>query len=184
MTAAITRYKFTADDYRRMVEAGILGADERVELVAGEIIELSPIGARHVECVNTLVDLLTEQLRRRVRVSVQNPIRLSDVSEPQPDVSLLHPQRYDERLPTPADIFLLIEVADASRDVDRGTKLPLYAQAHINEAWLVDLVAEVIERHTDPSPGGYRQIYLARRGDSLVSTVLPDLVLDVDAVLG
>ena len=183
MVTSVRRRRLMVDDYERMAAAGILTEDDRVELIAGEIIEMSPIGDRHVGCVNVLTDLLADVVRREALISVQNPIRLSADGEPQPDIALLR-RGVPRAVPTPDDVLLVIEVADTSRDYDRGIKLPLYATAGIEEAWLVDLVAEIIERHTDPYDGVYRRSAPARRGESLSSTVLPAIVLSVDAVLG
>ena len=183
MVAPVTRRRFLVDDYERMGAAGILTEDDRVELIAGEIVEMSPIGDRHVGCVNVLADLLADVVRREALISVQNPIRLSADGEPQPDIALLR-RGAPRAVPTPDDVLVVFEVADTSRDYDRGIKLPLYAAAGIKEAWLVDLVAEILERHPDPYDGVYRRIAPARRGESLSSTVLPAIVLSVDAVLG
>jgi Uma2 family endonuclease len=183
MVAPVARRRFTVDDYERMAEAGILAEDDRVELIAGEIVEMSPIGGRHVGCVNVLADLLWDVVGREALISVQNPIRLSADGEPQPDIALLR-RGAPRAVPTPEDVLLVIEVADSSRDYDRTVKLPLYAAAGIEETWLVDLVAEVVERHTDPHDGVYRRVASARRGESLSSTVLPAVVLAVDAILG
>ena len=183
MVALVARRRFLVDDYERMAAAGILGEDDRVELIAGEIVEMSPIGDRHVGCVNLLTDWLADVVRREALISVQNPIRLSDDGEPQPDIALIRRDAI-RAVPTPADVLLVIEVADSSRDYDRGVKLPLYAAAGIEETWLVDLVAEIIERHTDPYDGVYRHVASARRGESLASTVLPAMILSVDLVLG
>ena len=183
MVAPVARRRFMVDDYERMAAAGILTEDDRVELIAGEIVEMSPIGDRHVGCVNVLADLLADLVRREALISVQNPIRLSADGEPQPDIALLR-RGAPRAVPTPDDVLLVIEVADSSRDYDRGVKLPLYAAAGIKEAWLVDLVAEIIERHTDPYDGVYRRIAPARRGESLSSTALPAIILSVDAILG
>jgi Uma2 family endonuclease len=183
MVAPVARRRFTVDDYERMAEAGILAEDDRVELIAGEIVEMSPIGDRHVGCVNVLADLLWDVVGREALISVQNPIRLSADGEPQPDIALLR-RGAPRAVPTPEDVLLVIEVADSSRDYDRTVKLPLYAAAGIRETWLVDLVAEVVERHTDPHDGVYRRVASAGRGESLQSTVLPAVILAVDAILG
>jgi Uma2 family endonuclease len=167
-----------------MVTAGILTEDDRVELISGEIVEMAPIGGRHMGRVNVLNDLLTGLARQEALVSVQNPIRVSNDSEPQPDIVLLRRDASRDIVPTSADVLLAIEVADSSRDYDRGVKLPMYAAAGIPETWLVDLVGEIIERHSDPDHGIYRRIAPFRRGESISSTVLPDLVLSVDAIFG
>jgi Uma2 family endonuclease len=119
-------------------------------------------------------------------VSPQNPVKLDENWEPQPDVAVLRAgERYEAgELPEPEDVLLLIEVADTSLAYDRYVKLPLYARVGIAEVWLVDLNAHVIERHTEPAPDGYRLVRRAGRGDTLASEILPDLVVPVDAALG
>lgn len=179
-----TRRRFTADEYRRMAEAGILAEDERIELIAGEIVEMSPIGVRHADCVIALTNLLGALVGREVSSSVQNPIRLATDGEPQPDLALLRQGRYRQALPTADDVLLLIEVADSSRDYDRKVKLPLYAAAGIAEVWLVDLVAETIERYTEPRDGRYSRLVVAGRGATSTSIVLPALAIPVDDILG
>jgi len=166
-----------------MAEAGIFRADERVELIAGEIIEMAAIGIRHAQCVNRLNRILTRALPDEFQVSVQNPIQASDDSEPQPDFAVLHNRAYDAT-PTAPDILLVVEVSETTRDYDRGTKMPLYAGAGIVEAWLVDLIADRLERYTDPEDGRYRRVVFAGRGESLASTTLPMLVMDANAILG
>jgi Uma2 family endonuclease len=177
------RYRFSVADYELMIEAGILTEDDRVELLAGEIVEMGPIGGEHVGRVNVVSNRLVRQVDPAVIVSVQNPIRLSDDSEPQPDIALLRPGTPTHAVPLAADVLLLIEVAESSRDTDRSVKFPLYAAAGIPEAWLVDLAAGVIERHTEPRNGRYTLVALAGRGESLPSTVLPHLVFAADDVL-
>ena len=177
------RRRFTVEDYHRMGEAGILTEDDRVELIEGTIVELSPIRDPHARAVNHLTEFLVVRLAGGdVTVSVQNPIRLSGDTEPQPDLAVLRGR--DRGLAEAADVLLVIEVADTSRRYDRNVKLPLYAAAGIPEAWLVDLVARTIERHAEPRDGRNRQTTIARRGESLASTVLPAVILSVDAVLG
>ena len=178
------RRRFTIDEYQRMGEAGILTEDERVELIRGEIVEMSPMGAPHVESIASLTHLLVGKVGKEIRVHVQLPIRLPNDSEPEPDLSLIR-AGYDRRaLPGAADVAAVIEVADSSREHDRNVKLPLYAAAGIPEAWLFDLVADRIERHTEPGPDGYRQTVVAGRDESLASTVLPTVFLSIDDVLG
>ena len=183
MTASMRRRRFMVDDYHRMAEAGILMEDDPVELIAGENIEKCSITARHVWCTNRLNHLLIPQLGDGLLGSPRNPVRLSDDSEPEPDFAIIRDRPYEE-LPTPADVLLVIEVADSSQEYDRGVKLPLYAAAGIPEAWLIDLAAEMVERHTGPGKGFYRLTALALRGESLTSTVLPGLTIAVDDVLG
>src|SRR3712207_5101355 len=154
-----------------MAEVGILSEDDRVELLEGEIAEMSPIGSRHQGCVNRLARLLFEFAGRDYVVHVQGPVRLSDRSEPQPDLALLEhrPDFYSERHPGPEDVLLLIEVSETSADYDREVKLPLYAAAGIAEVWIVDLGSQTVEVCADPHRSAYTTAAAARRGQSVAS---------------
>ena len=182
----ITRRRFTVHEYHRMAEAGILHEDDRVELIDGEIIEMSPIGERHAACVRRLIGLLTRRIGDAAILDVQNPVRLWESAEPQPDLTLLRPRDdlYAAGHPPPEDVLLLIEVSDTSLAYDKNVKLPLYARAGIPEVFVVDLVNEAIERHTEPTEDGYSLVRRARRWEMLESITLPALTLSVDAVLG
>ena len=182
MATQMSRRRFTVTDYERMAEAGIFRPDERVELIAGEIIEMAAIGIRHAQCVTRLTRLLVRNLSDDFQVSPQNPIRLSDDSEPQPDLVVQRDRQYDTT-PSAPDILFVVEVSDTTREYDRGTKMPLYAAAGIAEAWIIDLIAERIERYTEPQDGRYRVVVFANRGESLASTTVPALVMDADAIL-
>jgi len=184
MAASFTHHRFTADEYERMGEVGILHEDDRVELIDGEIVQMAAIGAKHFRCVNRLNRLLVLALGTTASVSVQNPVRLSDITMPQPDLAVLHGQDVDDTVALPEDVYLVIEVSDSTLASDRSTKLPSYARAGIAEAWIVDLKAGRIERHTDPGTTGYRLIAILERGDTLASTVLPAIAISVDVVLG
>ena len=179
-----TPYHFNVDEYMCMAQAGIFDEDSAVELIEGEIVHMAAIGGDHMGCVNTLTALLVRALFDRATVSIQNPVRLSDSSEPEPDVVLIRPDLPRNAKPGPADVLLLIEVADSSRLFDRSRKMPLYARSGISEAWLVDLVAQTIERQTDPSEKGYRQTTVYQRGDTMTPDALPFLRVDVATVLG
>ncbi len=183
-TLGIVRRRFTVHDYHRMGEAGILHEDDRVELIDGEIVEMAAIGTGHFTCVNRLNRLLVRGVDDEAVVSVQNPVRLDESNEPQPDLAVLRPRDYLESLPGPEDVLLLIEVSDTTPAYDRGTKLPLYARAGIREVWIADLKDEKVERHTGPSGDLYRHIELARRGENLKPEALPELTVRVDDVLG
>ncbi len=183
-TQEVTRRRFTVHEYHRMGEAGILHEDDRVELIEGEIVEMAAIGTRHFACVNQLTRLLVRGVGDAAIVSVQNPVRLDERTEPQPDLGVLRIRDYRESLPMPGDVLLLIEVSDTTLAYDRGVKLPLYARAGITEVWIVDLAGEVIERYTDPSAEGYRSFERVRRGGKVESGALPELALRVEAVLG
>jgi Uma2 family endonuclease len=172
------------DEYERLIEIGILKEDEPVELINGEIVEMSPIGPRHIACVTRSSNWLARNTGPDIAVPTQNPIQLPIASEPQPDIVVHRAAYNDANPPTPADIILVIEVAESSLEYDRGTKLPLYAAAGIPEAWLFNLVANRIERHTDPGPGGYQSVVFAGSGQRLPSTVLPTLTFDAAELLG
>src|SRR3712207_6684546 len=159
----VKRRRFTVHDYHRMGEAGILHEDDRVELIEGELVEMTAIGTRHFSCVNRLTRMLVMNVGDDGIVSVQNPVRLNEYNEPQPDVTVIRPRDYRESLPMPEDVLLLIEVSDTTLAYDRGVKLPLYARAGIREVWIVDLAHEVIERNTDPSGASYRRVEQSRR---------------------
>ena len=184
MVLEIKRHPFSIEDYDQMIAVGILDEDDRVELIEGEIVEMAALGDKHVICVNELTYVITPTLSGDLRLSVQNTLRLGR-SKPQPDLVVfrLSPAGLPT-IPTAANTLLVMEVADSSLNYDRTKKLPLYAQAGILEAWLVDLVNRRIERHTDPSASGYRLIAIAGKGESLASTILPGLVIAVDTVLG
>ena len=169
-----------------MIEVGILDEDDRLELLEGEIIAMSPIGPRHVACVNKLTALLSSRIGNAAILSVQNPIHVSDYSEPQPDLALLKPRAdfYAQTLPSPADVLVVIEVADTSADKDRASKLPAYARAEIAEAWLVDLANNRIEIYTQPTQGIYQEIRLVLRDQEVVSMTVPRLTLKAADLLG
>jgi Uma2 family endonuclease len=185
MTIEVRRRPFTADEYHRMAEAGVLAEDDRVELIDGEIIEMTPIGARHARCVMVLSHLLHHQAGDQFIVSVQNPIRLSNRSEPQPDVAvLLWRDDFYPELPGAHDVALVIEVAETSAATDRAVKIPAYGRAGIVEAWLVDLAADRIEVHLEPSPAGYARIETYSPGQTLSATVAHEIEVEVSKILG
>jgi Uma2 family endonuclease len=186
MSVQIARRHFNINEYYRMTDAGILSEGDSVELIDGAVIEISPIGSRHAACVDRLNKLLNRLVAQGVIVSVQNPIILDDYSEPQPDISLLRhrPDFYEQGHPTPADILLVVEVADSSTQFDREIKLPLYAQAMLPEVWLVNLPDDTIERYSQPANGAYRITQTLKRGEVLISTAILNLNLDVNAILG
>lgn len=184
MITTTLRRLLTADEYQQMADLGILDTDERIELIGGEMYHMTAIGVRHADTMRTLNRILNRQVGSVALVDVQDPIRLDDETMPQPDFTIVRDHRYRDGHPTPRDILVVFEVADSSRAYDRGLKFPRYAAAGIAEAWLVDLTGNVIERHSDPSDGAYQQIVTARAGETLASTVLPELTIAVSAVLG
>lgn len=177
---------FTRDDYYRMAEAGILTEDDRVELLEGEIVRMTPIGKPHASVVDCLTALFSRQLGSRAIVRVQNPIVLNDLSEPQPDVTLLKQRAdfYRREHPRPRDILLLVEVIGSEKDYDRSVKLPLYARAGIREVWLVDLLGDAIETHRKPTPRGYRELAQKGRGARIAPAAFPRTFFAVADMLG
>lgn len=177
---------FTVTDYYRMADTGILTAEDRVELIEGEIIKMSPIGSRHAACVNRLTAYLHAIVQNTAIVSVQNPIHLDEYSEPEPDLALLKPRKdfYANAHPTPSDILLIIEVSDTSFEYDRDVKLPLYAKVGIPEAWLIDLQNEKIEIHRQPVANRYKISTTLKRGASFQSPAIAGASISVDEILG
>ena len=186
MSVQIARHWFTVTEYNRMGETGILSEDDRLEMIEGELIEMSPTGKRHAACVDVLAELFREQLQRKVIVRVQNPIQLGSYSEPQPDVALLKRRDdfYRSAHPTSADVLLVVEVADTTIDYDRQIKVPLYARAGIAEVWIVNLMDEQVEIYTQPASGAYQSQLKAGRGETINSPDTFNLALNVDDILG
>jgi Uma2 family endonuclease len=177
---------FTRKEYHAMGKAGILGHQERVELLEGEIIAMSPAGDRHSACVVRLNRVFAGlNIANRTLVSVQSPVVTSPTSEPEPDFMLLtfRDDLYDFGKPRPRDVLLLIEVADSSLDYDRGIKLPYYASLGIPEVWISNLRDDRIEAHTEPTPQGYRATRIYTRGDTISPTAFPDLQINVSDII-
>lgn len=182
----IEKHRFTVEEYHLMGEAGVFTEDDRVELIEGEILEMTPLGWRHAQVVNTLNSLLVLRLGGEYEVSPQNPLVLGDRSEPMPDLAVLHRQRPGGRLPFAGEAALVVEVSDSSLTYDREIKLPLYAAAGALEAWVVDLRADRIEVYSTPgaSTGGYAKMEAFGRGETLQSATIDGLSLPVDEILG
>ncbi|WP_117237315.1 Uma2 family endonuclease [Thermus sediminis] len=185
MRAVVRRRPFTAKEYHRLLEAGILREDDRVELIEGEILEMSPIGSRHLAAVNRIARLFFQRFGDRAIVSVQNPIHLDPRSEPQPDLTLLkpNPSDYAEALPTPQEVLLLVEVMDTSQAYDREVKLPLYARAGIPEVWLLDLEARRLEVYRKPTPEGFAEARALGPEETVAPLSFPEARLPVAHLL-
>ena len=184
MAIDFQRHRFTAADFEAMVAAGILNDEDRVELLEGEVVDMAPIGPPHAACVRRLTRLFVTRLGD-VDVSVQNPIRLSDLSEPEPDVTVLAPRPgdYEESHPRPEDVLLLVEVADSTLLRDREWKLPLYAQAGIPEVWIIDLTGRTVECHREPGPTGYGRTDRLAPGEQAVPAAFPGVAFAVTEIL-
>lgn len=186
MATTLTTMRFTVEQYHAMGRAGILTEDDRVELIDGDIVKLSPIGPDHATCVKRLLQFFAQLLVGRITLSVQDPVVLGDYSEPQPDIALLRFREdfYKGRHPAPGDVLLAIEVADTTVERDRGVKLPLYASSGIRECLLVNLPDEVVELHRRPSKSGYKSVRRLRRGDKFTLLAFPDVTISVTDILG
>ena len=186
MAVQLLRRRFTADEYHRMGQAGILGEDDRLELLEGEIVEMAPIGSRHQAAVNRLTKLFSTSVSDTAVVSVQGPVRLAGDSEPQPDLMLLRPRTdfYESAHPEPNDVLLLVEVSDTSTEYDREVKLPLYARYGIAEVWLVGLESGTVETFRSSTADGYQEATQWEPGQRLSSIAFPQLDVAVDDILG
>ena len=186
MLVQVARRYFTVAEYHRMAEAGILPEDDRVELIEGEILRMSPIGSRQAASVKRLNTLLSGLIRQNAIVSVQDPIILNDYSEPEPDIALVRPRNdfYAQGHPTAADVMLVIEIADTSVDYDRLIKLPAYARSGIPELWIANLPHDVVEAYAEPVDGAYQRTRLYKRGESISPQLLPNIVIEVESILG
>lgn len=168
-----------------MAETGVLRPDARVELLDGRIIDMSPMGPFQGGVVKRLSRLFNLQAKGRWIISTQDPVRLDDRSEPEPDVMLLKPAAddYTSRHPQPGDVFLLIEVSDTSLDYDREEKLPAYGRAGVSEVWIVNLQDETIEVYREPHFAGYGSKTLLNAGETISPLAFPDAVVDVAELL-
>lgn len=187
MSVQLDRRIFTVNEYSRMSDAGILSQDDRVELIEGEIVRMSPIGSAHAACVDRIVNTSLVQLAAQgIIVRVQSPIVLDDYSEPQPDISLLRPKSdfYAHEHPKPADVLMVIEVADSSVEIDRIVRVPLYARAGIPEVVIVVLTEGLVEFYAASAAGRYRRINVFRRGEYLDSESIPNFRISIDTILG
>ena len=180
------RYRFSVDEYDKIVELGILSDDARVELIEGEIVDMAPIGLRHALCVDNLTRLFSRLVSDEAIVRVQNPVRLNEYSQVQPDVTLLRLRDYskDRQHPGPEDILLAVEVSDTTLIKDRRLKLPLYARAGTPEVWIVNIPQERIEVHSQPEGDGYKTVRRLRRGQSVAIPGFAEAIVKVDDVLG
>lgn len=184
--ATIVYHKFSVDDYYRMLEIGLLTEDDRVELIDGEIREMSPIDPIHAGTVERFSYYLGMQVKARAMVRTQNPVRLNNYTEPQPDIAVVHwrDDFYTQSHPLAADTLIAIEVANTSIMADRQEKLPRYAAAGIPEVWLVNIARQTIEQYARPVDGAYTERQIVNRGQQITARALAGVELAVDQVLG
>ena len=186
MASRLLKGPFTVDAYQRLAELGVLRENDRVELIAGQVVEMTPLGPRHAACVDRLTRGFSALVADRAIVRVQSPIVLGRHAAPQPDVALLRPpiERYADAHPGAPDVLLVVEVADTSGDYDRSVKMPLYARAGIPEAWLVNLPADRIQVYRDPAGGEYSSVRFVSRGDTITPLHFPTVTVAADDILG
>jgi Uma2 family endonuclease len=185
MSSRITRKLFTIDDCYKMAEVGILSPDERTELINGEILIMPPPGPRHGFVVDSLTEAFVRLSQRKAVVRVQGGVVLHKFAAPMPDIVLLRPRgkAYLEKNPDASDIFLIIEVADSSLELDTTVKLQLYAIMSVPEHWIADLQNNRLLVYSDPVGDSYRNIRELQRGDTLAPSLLPDCEIPVDLLL-
>jgi Uma2 family endonuclease len=178
------QHRFSVKDYYRMAESGVLAPDARVELLDGRIIDMSPIGPFHGDVTTYLTETFAVASKGRWRTRVQNPVRLDEHSEPQPDLVLAKPMAdARKRHPRPHEIYLLIEVADTSLEADLADKLPAYGRAGVPEVWIVNLSDLTLEIYREPHFTGYASKTILRAGDQVSPQEFPDAVVDVAELL-
>ncbi len=182
-----TRHKLDVAIYHQMIDAGIFGKEDRIELIDGDIIDMAPIGQDHVAIVNGLNRALVLACLDRAIVSTHNPVRIGRLSAPQPDFAVLRPRpdfyATGER-PGPGDVLLLVEVSGSSLRFDQTVKLPLYARAGIGELWIVDLHRRALDAYRAPDGDGYRESATYQPGETLALALAPEVVVRLDLVFG
>lgn len=185
MSIQLAKRLLTVSEYHKMAEVGILDEDDRVELINGEIITMSPIGKLHVNRVNRITSIFKKLPDEKAILSVQNPVSIAPYSEPEPDISLLEFRAdfYEDQLPSAENVLLVIEVADTSLDYDREVKKPLFANAGIPELWIVNIEDEQVEVYKNPQNGDYVNRQDFKRGETIFVESL-GFEVRVDRVLG
>jgi Uma2 family endonuclease len=186
MSVEMKRRLFTVQEYHLMSEAGVFSDRERVELIEGEIIQMAAIGTRHASCVRRLIGQFRQIPEEIAILDVQNPIQLSERTEPQPDVVLLRPRSdyYAIAHPIPSEVLLLVEVSDSTVDFDRDVKVPNYARSGIQEVWLWDLEENCLEVYREQTINGYTSIQKFEGGQQISPLAFPDFIVSIDLILG
>jgi len=179
-------YQFNIDQYEMMRVAAILGKQDRVELIEGEIRSLFPVTLHHMAVVNRLTMAMTTAVGHSAIVSVQHPIVLNRYNQPQPDLAVLkyRDDFYNQAFPRPEDILLLIEVADTSAHFDRTRKKSIYATNGIKEYWLVDIARGQVEQYNGPIAGDYHTVSVLKRGQQIRPAAMPEIQFEIIEILG
>ena len=180
---ALSLHLFTVEEYHRMAEAGLFEG-QRVELIHGKIVDMSPSKSNHAGVIAILIKTLSAVLTDQYILNVQNPIHINNDSEPEPDLMVLNFRKdyYVDAHPTPKEAVLLIEVADSSLEKDQKVKLPLYAGAGIPEVWIVNLQDHQLEQYREPSEKDYTSIRILRTGDVVEHSAVGKI--EVEQILG
>lgn len=173
------RRLFTVEEYDRIAAAGVFGPEDRVELINGEIVEMTPIGLRHAACVAAVNRILVTRVGEPGVVWVQSPVTIPAHSKPPPDVAVLRARSYRETPPAVDDVLLLVEVADTSLRYDRTVKLELDARAGIREYWIIDTDAETVDAFRRPAAAGYGETRGITRDDTIAPSAFPDVTIRV-----
>ncbi|WP_449416729.1 Uma2 family endonuclease [Phormidium nigroviride] len=186
MSVQMQKRLFTVKEYHLMIEAGVFANNDRVELIEGEIIEMAAIGTRHATCVRRLIRRFSVIPEEAAILDVQDPIQLTERTEPQPDLVLLQPRAdyYATAHPMPSEVLLLVEVSDSTIDYDRDVKVPNYARSGIREIWLWDLEANCLEVYREPMANGYGLMQRFERGEIVSPLAFSDFEVSVDWILG
>jgi Uma2 family endonuclease len=185
MATEISKKLFTVHDYYRMVAAGILREKDRVELIRGEVVAMSPIGPAHNGAVLRASNALFSIVANRAIVSVQGAIRLDEYDEPQPDIVLLRHKDdfYTTAHAGPSDVFLIVEIADSSLSYDRSVKADLYAETGIIEYWVADIPNNCVWTYSDPQDKSYRIVQKFHRGETRTPRLLPQCPILANVLL-
>jgi len=185
-TSSVSPKRFRVEDFRKMMEVGILPEESGWEIIDGYLIDKMSIGSKRAGTVNRLNQTLVFLLGGKAVVAVQNPIHIDDYNEPEPDIAMLKPREdfYTESLPAPQDVLLLIEVSDSTLEYDRDIKRTLYAEAGIAEFWLVNLKENTVERYSSPKNGNYRLAEILEVGETIKAGTIENLELKIEEVLG
>ncbi len=181
MAPELAHRRFSLEEYEAMIKQGILDGDDRVELLAGEIVKKMVQGERHASCVARLTRFLVIALGTRAILLPQGPVALPPDSMPEPDITLVQEREdfYATRRPLASDVHLLIEVSDSTLPIDRKIKLPIYARAGIAEYWIVNLRDNVVEIYAKPEGSVYSESRIIRGGESVAPLAFPDIMLKV-----
>jgi len=173
MAVTLAKRLISVVEYYKMAEVGILQPEDKIELLNGEIIKMSPIGSLHAGYVNIIDELLSDALSKKVHINIQSPVRLGAFSEPEPDLLILKRRKdhYLTRLPRPEDVYLLIEVADSTLEKDREVKVPLYAKANISEYWILNIPDKQLEIYRNPVDGKYQNQVIIKGKESVIFEV-------------